>query len=483
MLARRVALRFLWPVLLTSLVLLTLCSVTAFTLYQRQSEFAEVFRENIESRRVAADLEESLVELAGLVRDRPDGLASLHKHIAAHLDEVDRYADRPRERELAAQVRASYDKYLRAWGALPPGADADFPAAVEQLEVAVEKEAVPQCAALRRYNAELMEEAANGHKRELQGLAVGMVFVGAAGAAAGVVLGYGASRALARSVRRMQIHVQDAAGKLGHTFPEIVLVQEGNLDTLQGQMETLAGQVERVVQTLQQREREVLRAEQLAAVGQLAAGVAHEIRNPLTSIKMLVQLGRAGGPGLLPDDLEVIEREVRRMERSLNTFLQFARPPKPVREPVEVRALVDHTLNLVRGRAAQQHVKVGFDRPGRPVEYVGDPEQLQQVLVNLALNALDAMPAGGSLDVKLGQKGDGRVEVAVADTGTGIAADLMPRLFQPFVSNKETGLGLGLVTSRRIVEDHGGTITAANRPEGGAVFTVRLAPGRMKDQG
>ena len=107
-----------------------------------------------------------------------------------------------------------------------------------------------------------------------------------------------------------------------------------------------------------------------------------------------------------------------------------------------------------------------------------DASQLQQVLVNLVLNALDAMPTGGTLTVRVRQVA-GWVELEVADTGSGIVRDVLPKLFQPFVSSKETGLGLGLVISRRIVEDHGGTIDAANRPEGGATFFVRLPAGEM----
>ena len=141
--------------------------------------------------------------------------------------------------------------------------------------------------------------------------------------------------------------------------------------------------------------------------------------------------------------------------------------------------MIDRTLGLVRGRAAKQHVAVRFDHPPGGARYVGDGEQLQQVLVNLVLNALDAMPAGGTLEVQLRRPHDGRVEVAVLDTGPGIPEGMSGKLFQPFVSSKETGLGLGLVTSRRIVEDHGGSITGGNRPDGrGAAFAVTLPPQR-----
>jgi two-component system, NtrC family, sensor histidine kinase HydH len=110
------------------------------------------------------------------------------------------------------------------------------------------------------------------------------------------------------------------------------------------------------------------------------------------------------------------------------------------------------------------------------VTLIADAGQLQQVLVNLSLNALDAMPTGGALSVTIRTVGK-QVVLEVSDTGQGIARAMMTRLFQPFVTTKETGLGLGLVISRRIVEDHGGTIEVANRPGGGTLFTIRLPVG------
>jgi two-component system, NtrC family, sensor histidine kinase HydH len=116
------------------------------------------------------------------------------------------------------------------------------------------------------------------------------------------------------------------------------------------------------------------------------------------------------------------------------------------------------------------------DAPRGPVTLIADASQLQQVLVNLSLNALDAMPSGGALSVAVRTMGK-LVVVEVSDTGPGIPRAIMARLFQPFLTTKETGLGLGLVISRRIVEDHGGTIEVANRPGGGTQFTIRLPVG------
>jgi PAS domain S-box-containing protein len=225
-----------------------------------------------------------------------------------------------------------------------------------------------------------------------------------------------------------------------------------------------------------QRERDLLRAEQLMAIGQVAAGVAHELRNPLTSIKGLVQVNRkeAESHGVPTEDLRVIEQEIRRMERTLQTFLDFARPPKPERRLYDVTPLVERVLALVKGRAGKQKVALDFHRPEQPLTLELDRDQIQQLILNLTLNALDAMPQGGVLEIAALAPAEGWAELHVSDTGPGIAAELLPRIFDPFVSSKETGLGLGLAVSRRIAEDHGGSLAAENRPSGGARFVLRL---------
>jgi signal transduction histidine kinase len=226
----------------------------------------------------------------------------------------------------------------------------------------------------------------------------------------------------------------------------------------------------------QQREREALRAKQAASVAQLATGVAHELRNPLTSVKMLVQSNReeAAARGMPSEDLAVIEQEIRRMERYLQTFLDFARPPKPERRPLDLSELVDRTCALIEGRAAKQQVTLRYLPPGPAVMVEADSDQIQQLLLNLSLNALDAMPRGGTLHFDLRVPLDDRVELRVLDSGPGIQPQVLAQVFEPFVTTKETGVGLGLVVSRRIAEDHGGSLIASNRPEGGACFLLRL---------
>jgi two-component system sensor histidine kinase HydH len=475
MFARNPQLRFLRPVALTSLLLVGLCVFTAVFLHRQQAGATEALRENLLSRRAAADLEESLTDLVGLLRERVDRVRFIHEQIDKHLASIRHFADKPKERQLANELSASYDRYSELWReAHAPGADRE--AGLGEAALHLEGETLPACQRLVEFNTGQIEHSEEEHRQSLRRLAWGMGAVGVTGAAAGLFLGYGVARTLSQTIRRLQVGLRDAAGKLGPDVTEIVLTGEGELGRLEGQVQELMARIEQVVGKLQQREREVLRAEQLAAVGQLAAGVAHEIRNPLTSIKMLVQAGREDSAGLPAEDLEVIEREVQRMERSLKVFLDFARLPKPERTAQDLAALAGQTLDLVRGRAAKQHVELRLSCPPGPVRVEADGEQVRQVLVNLALNALDVMPAGGRLEVVVKPSAAG-VEVSVLDTGPGVAAAMMPRLFEPFVSTKETGLGLGLVISRRIAEEHGGRLRAVNRPEGGACFTLNLPVG------
>jgi two-component system sensor histidine kinase HydH len=254
------------------------------------------------------------------------------------------------------------------------------------------------------------------------------------------------------------------------------LFSEPDVHFVQSVANVVALVMERHRQEERLRERQLVRAEQMAAIGQVAAGVAHEIRNPLTSIKGLVQvnLREADARGLPAEDLKVIEHEVRRMERTLQTFLDFARPPRPNRRRLDAAVVIDRVYTLVGGRARKQRVELRLIRPDEPVWLDGDQDQLQQLLLNLVLNSLDAMPDCGAVEIELRPPRDGHVELLVRDNGPGIAPHVLPKVFETFVSSKETGIGLGLPVSRRIAEDHGGSLTAYNLPDGGASFALRL---------
>jgi two-component system, NtrC family, sensor histidine kinase HydH len=471
----RIRFRYFWLIALVTGSLVALCTVTAVSLFREQALIAGVLRENVESRGAAVELEVCLKLLIAQERVCPESVnnTDLLDRARTLLQALDDYADKPEEQKLYKAMSAAYDKYIVMWKAVPPP---DQPGRKDTIEEAIgllETKVQKPCHEYWEFNNQLLDDSTRQHERVLHQLGLGMALVGGLGGFAGLVLGYGVARGLSRSIRRLQVQISDAAGKLGSPLPPVVLTQEGDFRELHEQIDLLTVRIESVVQELQQREREVLRAEQLAAVGQLATGVAHEVRNPLTSIKMLVQLALEDKTGLPRDDLWVIESEVRKMEHSLQTFLDFARPPKPERRLVNLHDVIGGVLGLTRGRSEKQKVEVRLFAPSEPINLAADAGQLQQVLVNLILNALDAMPGGGRLHLTLRVVG-GWVEIEVSDTGHGIPVDLLPRLFKPFVSGRDTGLGLGLAISLRITEDHGGTIQVANRPGMGATFTIRL---------
>ncbi|MDB5391407.1 MAG: fixL 3 [Planctomycetaceae bacterium] len=221
----------------------------------------------------------------------------------------------------------------------------------------------------------------------------------------------------------------------------------------------------------------VMRAEKLALAAQIASSVAHELRNPLTSMKMLVQTNREEvlARGMPVEDLDLINQEILRMELSLREFLSLARHSPQRLEWIQLDDVILRTFRLVETRARQQQVELQFSPASKPVTLNADRDHLQQLFLNLAMNSLDAMPSGGKLTVELAESEEGMEEIRVSDTGTGIPPEILGRLFEAFVTSKPTGTGLGLVVSRRLVEEQGGSISAINRPEGGAVFTIRLS--------
>lgn len=223
------------------------------------------------------------------------------------------------------------------------------------------------------------------------------------------------------------------------------------------------------------RETEALRAQQMATLAQLATGVAHEIRNPLTSIKMLIQVNRASFAkiGLPTDDLELVEYEIRRMERSINSLLEFARPEKCEFTEFALQEVLSRTVHLISGRCQLQNVELSINAPSNSLKLIGDAAQIQQLLLNLTLNALDAMPDGGRLTISIETK-ESVLEVAVRDTGCGIESNMLNQLFTPFATTKPNGVGLGLGICRRIAEAHHGTLSGSNPILGGAEFLLTL---------
>jgi signal transduction histidine kinase len=220
-------------------------------------------------------------------------------------------------------------------------------------------------------------------------------------------------------------------------------------------------------------------AEKMALVGKLAAGVAHTIRNPFTSIKMrLYSLSRSLHLSENDkEDFDVITEEITRIDNIVQNFLEFARPPKLKMQACRVQDVVDSALQLLKYRLQSHNVQVHIQATKSLPLIWADPEQLKEALINLIINAYESMSNGGwiAISMKMRQTTSGReVVVWVQDNGEGIASNVQNRVMQPFFTTKEEGTGLGLSIVSRIVEEHGGTMQFVSWPGQGTTFEIAL---------
>jgi len=217
----------------------------------------------------------------------------------------------------------------------------------------------------------------------------------------------------------------------------------------------------------------LLQSEKLSVVGTLAASTAHDIRNILSSLSMLV----APGMGDPEEALVAVREQIDRFNVLAHRLMSYAKPRMVDRQPVAMRALIERVLALTSAQLRVNDVRVTARIPADLPEIIGDPHQLEHLFVNLVLNAVHAMERGGSLTLSGVVRGD-TIQLRVSDTGHGIPRHIADRLFEPFASSRAEGTGLGLYSCRRIVEAHGGTIEARRNPVRGTTFTICLPTGK-----
>jgi signal transduction histidine kinase len=233
---------------------------------------------------------------------------------------------------------------------------------------------------------------------------------------------------------------------------------------------TLRAQADQILEI----EEQLRRADRLSTLGELSAGMAHEIRNPLGSIRGTAEILKDGVDPADPrhEFAEILVREVDRLNRVLENFLRFVRQSPPERGQFDLNVVVREVLDLTRRQAERSDVAVVLRTAALP-PLAGDAGQLRQAILNLVLNAFQAMPAGGQLTVVTRHAG-AQAQVSLTDTGPGIPVEEQARIFKTFVTTRPDGTGLGLPISQRIVAAHGGSITVVSTPGDGATFTISL---------
>lgn len=255
-------------------------------------------------------------------------------------------------------------------------------------------------------------------------------------------------------------------------------------DALRENQAQLEARIAERTRELQEAQAHLLHQEKMAAFGLLAAGIAHEVGNPLTSISSLVQmLQRRDCDEYTREKLALVLGQLQRIQTTLRELVNFSRPASGVRARVSLDDILEEALNIAK---YYKRTKGRILEPRVPAELPalhGIRDQLVQAFLNLILNAIDATEKGGRVELSAEQR-DGEILVAIRDDGTGIAPEHAGQLFQPYFTTKKQGTGLGLFVTRKLIADHGGAVDFESRPGEGTVFRVRLplAGGRVSDE-
>lgn len=545
--ARRVVWKIAAPMFGLGIFLLILGAFAAYNVHDQQRTSSEIVAHQASAMLAIHELNivmrEIRYQLIGFLRTSDlqhlQQIAELHDAADTLLESTQQLARPGRESERSQVVEAGYRQFFNQYQAvvseLPPvGGATGAPggeAATGTVALTPEQTALLTDLSydvLSNRVLKPLEESLADNKRFVeetnaagqvtaQHLKIGFLLLGICGAMAGLLLGTAIARTIGRSIVQLNVTVRGVAGKLSDVTRPVTFSRTGGLADIDLGLRELERDIADVVERLQQRETELLRSEQLANLGQLAAGVAHELRNPLMPMKILVQaaLERKDGVGLKGRALQVINEEISRLEDTIRTFLDYARPPVPQKTALDIREVVSGTLDLVTGRARQQGVEIEAALPSNELVAHIDRSQIRQLLLNLLLNALDALPEGGRIQCSVAPCDSHAAEpenvealaltaagsesfsehdalrlvantaradadkkkwlsLQVADNGPGIPAAALSGVFEPFVTTKETGTGLGLSVCRRIAVAHDGELTVRNRSSGGAEFTLRL---------
>ncbi len=266
--------------------------------------------------------------------------------------------------------------------------------------------------------------------------------------------------------------------RIARRYLDISLKQEeliGELEERNAAVAAAKKNLEREVAERKALEEWLRRAEGLTAMGHLAAGVAHEIRNPLSIIRATMQIleEEQGANPSVRDCSGIIKEECDRMNAVIEEFLRFARPAPPKFEPVNLADLIEDVLLLSAKYISRQGINVVKEIPAGLKPAWADPSQIKQVLINLIINAVEAMPHGGAISLAAADKGTVR-EIRLKDTGIGIPPDQVSQIFGPFFSTKPKGTGLGLSIVGRIMESHKGSVKVASKQGEGTEFCLTL---------
>ncbi|MBU1009934.1 MAG: MCP four helix bundle domain-containing protein [Bacteroidetes bacterium] len=459
-------------------------------IYQIQDETNVYIQHNVESAKTAQELKLSLyniraASLTYLFDRSPERIAALQQEqteFIVLLDKAREATNTTEENNLIQQISALFSNYqqtlknaleLHRQGRISQPnklivhASQDLINTIEEktnLFIASKESAQMAYEKSIRKNDDIIRTA-------IFTLGIGGIFMG-------LILGWLIARLILNPIYKLVLKVRDAAGS--EVVEHIRMTPGKELEELDLHINRLIGRINKANEDLK-RNRELLeKTSKLAAVGKIAPVIAHEIRNPLTAIKMLIY-SMMQEPGVSEEkevDYKIIAQEINRVEGFLQNFLKYARPTKPQIQQIDIVHVIRETMHLMQPKIVQNNITLTEQYEKESLQLLADPDMIRQVLMNLVLNALEAMGIEGQLVVATRvseNKENGNVfEISLSDTGSGIPDDIRDSLFDPFVKGKDQGVGLGLSISQRIAELHQGWISAENNAGKGSVFTIHL---------
>lgn len=477
---------------LASLVLITFMGgvVMIWYTYRIEALITAVADENLASLEIAEDLQIAMANQKGFVSyyflDRdPDWLRQLRvyqERFERKLEDARALATAPEQKETLERIAAEYGHYVKSRDKvifLYQSGKIDIGTLLHE-EVRERFFAILNLCDtfknvhVRNINDARRESRAEAVKlRSIAGIAIVANFVLA------LILATIVVKEILGPIRRLIQAV---------THEDVVTNKENVIKVLSHRVYDLLENMDSTQTELEKSRETLLQAKKLAVVGKLAAGMAHSIRNPFTSVKMrLFSLERTLElTDAQQEDLDVISEEIRHIDTIVQNFLEFSRPPKLAMQRISPSAVVDTVLLLLSHRLKSYDVKVTLVRRSALPPVDADPDQLKEVLVNLVINACEAMEKGGAITIEelAPQKPSGNREVMIriCDSGPGIPAELRDKVFDPFFTTKEEGTGLGLSIAKRIINEHQGGIDITDAQSGGAALILTLPAKEPMDE-
>jgi signal transduction histidine kinase len=478
-------------VLLTALVAIAVSGgvVIAWHTAQIQKLTAAIVDKNIAAFETAEALEAALVNQKGFVTyyllDRdPEWLRMFGEYrqiFTTRLDQAQKLSQDPSQQKTIKRIADRYKTYISLKdrviqlykdGGIEEGAELHKTVRRHFFDIKA------LCGTYKKMHAEQIRYARETSRRESDRLRVAVVTIITIQTLLVIGLGFVFLRQILEPVHRL---LSTTTKGTPEARPQNLLA------ALSRNVENLIQNADQTRNELEKSRESLLQSEKMATVGRLAAGMAHSIRNPFTSVKMrLFSLNRSLDlDAEQREDFDVISQEIRHIDTIVQNFLEFSRPPKLCMQRVSPSVIVDNAAQLLRHRLKSYAVRIDLVRQQPLPEVSADPEQLKEVLVNLIINSCEAMGRGGNIVIEESVDTSRRRPIAkirLSDSGPGISTALSDKIFQPFFTTKEEGTGLGLSIAANILNEHGGFIALQDPQNGGASFVIGLPLGESHDE-